>query len=151
MASWGAAAPTQQDNKNETDAVGGFYVEITGRMLYGTTKPEAVTFLETEYLPRIKEMGRRKGLGFHVLDEARPTESKANKPVLSPSRYYTNIDDLRFSAIRGVAQDTEDVPEEFKDPITEEDMRGDWRFDLIFKIKLGDMPETKDAEGKKNE
>jgi hypothetical protein len=40
-----------------------------------------------------------------------------------------------------------EVPEEFKDPITGEDMRGDWRFSVDFKIMLGEPPKTEENKG----
>ena len=142
-------AGIQQDPTEEKAGGGaGFRVEIIGRMMYGTSQADAMNFLITEYLDRIKRLGRVSGLGFHVLDEKIPTESEANEPVLTPETYY-RTDEKSFMQAENVAAGTEDVPEEFQDSITKEDMRSDWRFELVFKVKLGDMPET--AADKKNE
>jgi hypothetical protein len=135
---WGAAPPGPEEKKSDGGA--GFRVEIVGRMLYGKSQADAMTFLTTEYLDPIKRLGRVSGLGFHVLDEKTPTESETNEPVLTPKSYYET--ENRSSLVDpNVAAGTEDVPEEFQDPITKEDMRSDWRFELTFKVKIGDMPE----------
>ncbi len=50
----------------ETAEAPGFFVSIQGRLLYGERQSEAVSLIEEDFYPRLRELGRTPGLGFYI-------------------------------------------------------------------------------------
>jgi type IV pilus assembly protein PilM len=147
--------PQQQQQPSAGGAGGGFHVQIIGRMTYGGSKPEAQRFLENELGPRLKELGRQAAVGFYSLidddkDKSTLNDDAKNKWQLSVNPYY-DLAGRGGGAMPWNPMTPQnvggEVPEEFKDPITGEDMRGDWRFSVDFKIMLGEPPKTEENKG----
>ncbi len=135
-------SPQQQTQRNTATGKGGFYVMMTGRMLYGTNKPDALRFVENELKPRLAEIGTQAGLGFYAL-----IDEEQNRPIVTVTPYYGDMAaqaGMHWMNQGGMLprNTLDEVPPEFKDPVTGEDMRSDWRFNVVFKVMLGEPPKT---------
>lgn len=119
----------------------GFIVRISGRLLYGTDQKEALDMISREFYPRLLQLGQRKGLGFHILDsDPKNPDQKRNphKPVVT--LYYPQAQNLN-PMMQPRPSDPSAQKPLIADPVTDEDMSTDWRFQINFKIKIGDKPE----------
>lgn len=144
----------------------GFYVHISGRMLYGENPTEAITFLTKELFPNVLKIGRRPGQGWYIPDTDPKSPDQQGKSNLYVSRVikvapetagaaasplqqfggrstgrFVGGDDVvagGFDPTAGAVPDP--LQDRNKDPLTGEDMTSDWKFDLQFKIKLGEPP-----------
>ncbi|MGE0480477.1 MAG: type IV pilus assembly protein PilM [Phycisphaerae bacterium] len=147
-----APAPTSE----EGEGAPGFYVRVVGRLLYGDDQASAASFLLGEYLKNIVALGNRAGLGFYVLPEDPKNEPGKQNPRLVRVAEYYELRTLGGPSIMptrpgqtpdapgaGVAPGLED--KSLEDPMTGESMKTDWRFEIGFKVKLGDAPPP--AEG----
>lgn len=145
---YGRPQPPQQQPQSPSAGGqgGGFYVQISGRMLYGIVAADALRYLENELKPRLVELGTQSGVGFYSL-----IDDEQNRPIIRVSAYYGDMAHqgaMSWMNQGGVQQQTslEEVPLEFKDPVTGEDMRRDWRFNVAFKVKLGEPPKTEETK-----
>jgi type IV pilus assembly protein PilM len=144
----------------------GFYVHMHGRLLYGKDLSDAASLLTEDYFPRLKQFGQRPGLGLHVLDEDPKSEDKLNIRLREIRKYYgetsrgpaysgpTGVRGIRGvrspRGIQGGGVMVAGEPtmgdagasraDEFRDPVTDEPMTTDWKFEMGFKIKLGEKP-----------
>ena len=82
-------------------------------------------------------LGSRPGLGFYVMDEdPKGTPEKFNPKMVLLTKYYGNMP--MAAAPKAAAPGAKPNPEAeaeakmYEDPVTGEDMRTDWRFDVGF-------------------
>lgn len=143
----GMPDPSQQQEASPGATGGGessageLFVHVEGRLLFGREQQDAIGFLENEWLPRLKQMGATKGLGFFVVDDdPKAAEQKLLIPIV---RSYYQRSSQNFLSRE---QPTQQGPKE-EDPVTGEDMMSDWKFEISFKVKLGEKP-AKEGEQK---
>jgi type IV pilus assembly protein PilM len=124
-------------------AGGGFYVKVSGRLLYGEQAGDAIAFFTDEYYPALREKAAQPGRGFHIPDDS---EDRTRVNISRP--------DLRRATAgpavtRGGAAVTPGASEAAPtDPVTGEDTSTDWLVSFGFKIKVGDKPApTQKAKG----
>lgn len=149
----------------------GFFVVLRLRVLYGREQSEAVHLLETEFFPRLLELGHQKGLGFWIpptdeqntLDPEKKNLELHIRRVEAPSG--TNVAYVPGLGARGgagggrMAAGAPGLPTagttggrnepQYVDPVTGEDMSTDWIAEVGFKVLLGEPPEENKAQGKK--
>jgi len=128
----------------------GFFVELSCRLLYGESQPQAATFVTEKFLPKLQALGMRPHAGFWI-----PAEDK------QALRDDKNLDLFRIWQARATNQtiaivdpivpaaDDKEAAALIPDPVTGEETANDWLFELSFKVKLGDppAPEEKKQEG----
>lgn len=147
------ATPSGDGGGAGGDGKGGFVLRLEGRLLHGEDKASAFTLLESEFMPRLRQLAGRKGLGLHIPDEDPKTPSDQKKySTLNVNEYYQRTRTAR--ELFGGNQPTgpaaaEEKPPEFADPVTGEDMSSDWKFVINVKLKMGDKPEPKSDETRK--
>ncbi len=143
--------PREQEDAGEGQK--GFYVRVTGRLLYGQSQAEASQVLTEEYFKRLEELGQRQGLGFHVLRQD-PAADEENFTLLKINPLYrvegvpappTAPTALRAPGVPA-ADDAAFTDPAYTDPITGETTLNDWVFDFGFKIALGDAPAEEEAD-----
>jgi len=148
---YGEGRAATEANPEESASSPGFYIGIAGRLLGGKVPSDAYNFFAERFNKRVLELGSQPGRGFYVPAE----DPKSNDPrerrnlalptVLVPlanSQQAVQGRPLtRFAAQSEAPKDSEsEIPPEFRDPVTGEDIRTDWEFELGFKIKLGEPP-----------
>jgi len=150
--------PTQAEDDGTVREGTGFYVRVLGRLLYGAVQSQAAEMLLQEYSPRLKQLGQRPGLGFYVLDEDPKSDDQRNIRLIYIAKYYGESADgggaagagRRAGAVaRGGAITVAGGGEreaEIRDPVTDEPMTSDWKFEMGFKVKLGEKPAEEAAE-----
>ncbi|MFO0836992.1 MAG: type IV pilus assembly protein PilM [Phycisphaerae bacterium] len=168
-------APTPQPSpaaEAAAPAAPGFLVKVSGRMLYGTTKAEALSLLSEVYIPEIKRRGQTPGLGFYVPDDdptgvekknfgiPRVLEVGAAPAAAAPTMGgypggggggkgggggQTNPGAMVMGGGGPTGTPDAEAPKNL-DPATGEDMSKDYRFEMTFKVRMGDAP-PKPAEG----
>jgi len=142
----GPVVQVQQDSGGGGDGAPGFYVYLRGRLLYGNDRSEVSAMMNEEFFRNIRTLGSRPGLGFYVMDEDPKGTPEKSNPRLGPlTRYYGNLPTVPVAAPKSAAgarpgDEADAEAKQFADPVTGEDMRTDWRFDVGFKVKLGDKP-----------
>jgi hypothetical protein len=139
------AAPVGGDEDGEESEGGpGFYIFIKGRMLFGETNSNAAKLITEEYYPRLKQLGSRSGLGFYLPESDARSNDKQNLQAPTIVKNFLQNQGNQFNPfgtpVRAEPTGDDGVPEQFKDPVTEEDVRSDWSFEFGFKIKLGQAP-----------
>ncbi len=153
----GAAEPSAQGPGKP-----GFFVVVRGRVLYGKQMSDAVRLLEDEVIPKLLELGHRRGQGFWI-----PAKDEQN--TLDPDQKNITLDirpvELQQAAgasyyaagagaygartggrvgMPGVgAGPGPSAQSAVLDPVTGEDMSTDWQIELGFKVRLGEPPEEK--------
>ncbi len=141
--------PTQDDGGGDSAAAagGGFYISINGYFTYGGTQVEASRFLTSELIPTIRQLGNVPGRGFFVPDSdpANPTgQNLPTLPVITPrfdrGAALTPTPGLPTTPSVAGTPDATKPTALYPDPVTGEEMVTDWRFQLGFKVKLGDPP-----------
>lgn len=136
-------------------AAPGFYVSIAGRLLGGTAQSEAASFLSGTLADGFLDINKMEGLGFYLpeTDELSPDIRTKKNIYASTPRLFTAgraapAPGPALARQPGVApQPGEEIPAEYRDPVTGEDMRTDWEFSLGFKVKLGEAPKPEKTEG----
>ena len=145
----------------------GFYIEVTARVPFGRQAPDAVRLIEGEYYANLRQLGRRKGLGFWI-PEQDPQGQPGGRNFLQPrlEQYYGSgmaaapvssmgarggmmapsgrLDELGMppgTAAGGGLPGSDPMI----DPVTGENMSGDWKVTFSFKVKLGEPPEEEPA------
>lgn len=125
----------------------GFLVKITGRMSFGKQRAQAHGFLNSEFLPALKRLGTRPGLGFYVMDEDPARAGDKKNPYVSVNVYYQrerNIIEM-FATNRANPSNQAGMNNVIKDPVTDEPMDGDWKFEVTLKVKIGEKPPPEQA------
>ncbi len=116
----------------------GFYVVMSGRVLYGTDRSQATELITGEFYRNLLANGTLQGLGFHV-PEVNPADKTKNLPVtISVEKVYGNVTPGAQFGMPGESQESVVL---YPDPVTGEDMKDDWRFELAFKVMMGDAPQ----------
>ncbi|MBL8881046.1 MAG: pilus assembly protein PilM [Phycisphaerales bacterium] len=145
----GGGGGPQQDG----DGPPGFYVRIKGRLLYGEADHEAVKLLE-EYFGNLRTASSKPGLGFYVLDVDPKNEPRKTNPnlwtiVRNSTPAAPQPVGRAGSGVVSVSSAAEKEAELalWSEPGTGEDTRTDWKFEIGFKIKLGDKPADPAAGG----
>lgn len=146
------ATDVVETNETLTGEVTGFYVRIVGRSTFGGANPPEANRLFTQtFLPTLRQRGLEPGLGFHMLPEDPKQSDRSNPALLALSPYYTGAPGDQFSGlwreepaggprtVPGSAPPTE-ATVRLPDPVTGESMEHDWKFEIGFKLKLGDAP-----------
>lgn len=105
-------------------------------------------------------MGQRPGLGFHVLDEDPKSNDKRNICLMYIAKYYGEsaaggamiaadaAGRMAGAGVRGgalMARGGGERDAEIRDPVTDEPMTSDWKFEMGFKVKLGEKPAEEPA------
>jgi type IV pilus assembly protein PilM len=151
------------EDEGEAAGEAGFYVNLTGRLLYGEQRSEAVTLITEDFYPRLRELGNRPDLGFYVPEkDPKSTElDKANLPTpsivqlaasgASPAVPRAQPRGRAAPVLPGTPPGTAEETVAYPDPVTGEDMSYDWNFSLGFKIKLGEPPEAEGGASEKGE
>lgn len=145
-----------QGGADEDVSKGGFYVTLSGRLLYGTLQSDAVDFIATKFYRRLLELGHTPGLGFYVpeKDPKSPERDKSNLPVPWPTRYAGSpaaaplpsaMSGRTFAPSPTPGQPAGEPTVAYPDPVTGEDMSTDWLFQVGFKVKLGEPPKDESA------
>ena len=147
-------APAEDGGESGPIEGAGFYVSIVGRLLYGESRSEAAGLLSEVYFTRLRELGQVAKLGFYVLDKDKQVRDQEKNPNLFRiSPYYADATGRREFGRRGrqaftvrgtMPAEGEAENNPFADPVTGEDMSKDWRFEMGFKIKLGEKPEAEE-------
>lgn len=122
----------------------GFFVRITGRLLYGATQLEAVNLITEEYFNNLRTLGATPGLGFYIPDE---DEKNVRNRKQNLRLFYIRPYLDRAPGMIEPPSIPGEVPAAFADPLTGEDTRKDWKVEIGFKIKLGVKPEPPPEEG----
>lgn len=136
----------------------GFFVRVRGRLTFGATQSEATQVIEGELFKNIKALGVKPKLGFFVMDKDPRNLNDVNNENVR-MYYVASVRQLPGAAPGGSgggmpgrgpsgaaaptgAAPTEDDAERrlWADPATDEDTRTDWRFEIGFKVKLGERP-----------
>jgi hypothetical protein len=157
-------APSQPREEATTSEGAGFYVHIDGKLLYGEELSKAASVLTEEYFPRLKQLGQRPGLGFHVMNKDPKSDDGLNIRLREIRKYYGEgttgaVAGGRLGArgargaragvmaagVPGAGGEGDSRTAELRDPVTDEPITTDWRFDMGFKIKLGEMPADEDT------
>ncbi|MFH1748657.1 MAG: type IV pilus assembly protein PilM [Planctomycetota bacterium] len=120
---------------------GGFHVRVTGRLLYGESPGQAVSFLTEEYYGNLRNLASRPGLGFHVPDDPEDQNDQSKQIFTRPVPRRLGTGAQRSNPMSGAINPgtNQNVP---LDPVTGEDMSSDWNIDFGFKVKLGEKPQT---------
>ncbi len=113
---------------------GGFYVELSGRLLWGREPYEPVQFIENRVYKNLQDFGRQPGLGFYVLTDDGPRQRFFESPRVN--RYTDRRDENRRGGDDGPPID----------PMTGESMEYDWAYEFSFRVKLGDPPPVVETE-----
>ncbi len=145
------AQPDQVEDDGTAREGAGFYVRVLGRLLYGGNMSQAAELLLQEYSPRLKQLGQRSGLGFYVLDEDPKETDARNIRLVYIDKYYSGPagGGMAGAAVRGgalMARGGGERDAEIRDPVTDEPMTSDWKFEMGFKVKLGEKPAEEPAE-----
>jgi hypothetical protein len=128
-----AAKSKQSDGTGEA----GFVVQVSGRLLYGTSRSAAIRWLQGEYFNNLRANGQTSGLGFFIPDDdPEKRVSNIGEPII---RYYH--DRQARAGKPGTA-----AADEIRDPVTGEDETNDWRVEFSFRVQLGEKPEAPKAE-----
>ena len=114
----------------------GFHVHVMGRLLYGETQPQAIQFLDLEYYHNLRQLANQSDNGFYIPDDDPKTGTRNIDHPMPPVK-------LRSPSMMMTAAAGTEAPK-IEDPLTGEDMSGDWRIEFGFKIKLGEKPKTDD-------
>jgi type IV pilus assembly protein PilM len=116
----------------------GFYVHLTGRLLYSENPADALRVLTEEFQKRLRTFGRREGRGFYVLVD----EASAERPVFNerPTMKRAVEDASRGGRRGGGDGGGGDRQGGTIDPVTGESMDSDWLFEFGFRIRLGEPP-----------
>lgn len=128
-----APMPSQRQTPAGQAAKGpGFRVNVSGRLLYGQTRTEAVRFLTEEYFPNLRQVSATPGLGFYI-----PDDDPQDRNV----RYISEVfpQQIRPRGMAAAQMPGQEVPI-IADPMTGEDIGTDWIVDFTFKVKLGEKP-----------
>jgi len=155
------AQPDQAEGDGTAREGAGFYVRVVGRLLYGEDQYRAASLLEDDYSPRLKQLGQRPGLGFYVLDEDPKSNDKRNIRLMYIAKYYGEsaagggmvaagaAGGMAGAGVRGgalMARGGGERDAEIRDPVTDEPITSDWKFEMGFKVKLGEKPAEEPAE-----
>ena len=149
------AQPDQGEDDGTAREGAGFYIRVLGRLLYGEDQYRAASLLEDEYSPRLKQLGQRPGLGFYVLDEDPKSNNQRNIRLMYIAKYYGEsaagggmfgagaAGRMAGAGLRGgalMARGGGERDAQIRDPVTDEPMTSDWKFEMGFKVKLGEKP-----------
>ncbi|MGD8453767.1 MAG: type IV pilus assembly protein PilM [Phycisphaerae bacterium] len=121
-------------------ATSGFVVYIDARLLFGETQGAAADFLTAEYFPNLRELSAREGLGFYIPDDD-PAAKIENIYVPLP-RQLRAAQGAGGAAALGTGSPAGPA---MPDPVTGEDMGGDWSIRFGFRVKLGEKPQKPGA------
>jgi len=141
----------------------GFYVLIRGRILYGEERYQAQALITGDFYKRLAELGRQPGQGFWVPEEdpAAPDKRNLNPTISIVEAFPQEKAQLASGAAAAGTPAAAQAPGEQQgeaekivlvpDAVTGEEMATDWAFQLGFKIKLGEPPETGKKGDKKDD
>jgi hypothetical protein len=145
------------DEEVESDP--GFWINIEGRLLFGTTQTEAFRFFDEVLYPRLRALSQQGGWGFYIPEKDPKNTQKVEQPNLreptirptlvsaSPFAQGPGPRGARGGAIQ-IGQPEADAEQSvaLPDPVTGEDMSTDWLFAVGFKVKLGEPPASETGE-----
>jgi type IV pilus assembly protein PilM len=121
----------------------GFYVSVTGRLLYGESQGEADSFLTEEYERNLREFAAQPGRGFYIPDDDPKNKGKVSIVHAPPTKRQAIAGPTKNSPT-GALNINPGGPggagSGLEDPITQEPMGGDWVVDFGFKVKVGEKP-----------
>ena len=118
---------------------------MSGRVLYGTDRSQAAALITEEFYNRLRENGRKAGLGFHIPEQDPQDETQKNlNPGLPVIKVFGNA--AAANQFGAGMQDGAANVVLYPDPVTGEDMKDDWQFTLDFKLVMGDAEQPADEE-----
>ncbi|MEP0846511.1 MAG: type IV pilus assembly protein PilM [Phycisphaerae bacterium] len=140
-----APKPSPAADAQGATAGAGFYIGINAYSVYGDNQPEAATLIADELIPTIQRLGQVVGRGFYVpeQDPRSPNGKNLRFPsILKRFDAAAAQASLPPAPAAGAGAGPADTKPKalFPDPVTGEDMVTDWRFQIGFKVKLGDPP-----------
>lgn len=124
----------------------GFHVRIVGRLLYGNTQGEAISFLTDEYYRNLRDLTAQPGRGFYIPDDDPQDKTKHNISRPVPGRLGGKSKHRTGAGTIMAGSSTESSG--LEDPVTKEDMGNDWSIGFSFKVKLGEKPQTQEPAPK---
>ena len=116
---------------------------------------EPVALITEDFYRNLRRLGNAPGLGFYIPEED-PKSSDRDKANLGEPGVVPFAGGIGRTAlprpgnVPGFTQPGDEETIANPDPVTGEDMSTDWKFNLGFKIKLGEVPEG-EAQAKESE
>ncbi len=141
----GGNEPTQVAGADGGEATApGFWVAVTGRVLYGTNESEATQLFTEDFYNRLLTIGTQAGRGFFIPENDEKARDRRNLPLPNISRLFVSTPGVGRPVLPGAAA-SEGPVVLFPDPLTGEEMKDDWSFSFGFKVKLGEPPKKEPA------
>lgn len=140
----GGNAPPPPADVGGGGAGGGFYVTLRGRTTFGESQSAVLQMLTADYVPSLLKLGQRVGLGFHILPDPNTGDQKTLatpyvRPYFNPQSFNTGSPGFGAQPVTPGGT-TPEAPKNI-DPVTGEEMKTDWYFEIGFKVAMGDAPQ----------